>query len=162
MRISLLAAFVAALLIAPAAFAQYESGDTLVDVVSTNENLSTLATAVEAGGLAESLSADGPFTVFAPTNAAFETLPDGTLDSLLLDENQMMLQGILTHHVVEGAIRADDIQDGQTVQTLAGTTLTFQRTADGVLVNGVPVVMADVEASNGVAHAIGAVLMPEE
>jgi len=132
---------------------------TIVDVASGNPDFSTLVAAVQAAGLAETLSADGPYTVFAPTDAAFEALPAGVLDALLLPENKDVLTQILTYHVVAGEVMSADIEPGK-VPTVEGEDLTI-KVADGtVTVNGATVEAADVEASNGVIHVIDEVLVP--
>jgi uncharacterized surface protein with fasciclin (FAS1) repeats len=133
---------------------------TIVEVAAGNDDFSTLVAAVEAGGLVETLSGDGPFTVFAPTNEAFEALPDGVLDALLLEENQDTLVKILTYHVVPGEVTSDQIADGD-VTTVEGQAVTLS-TEDGVTVNEATVVIPDVPASNGVIHAIDAVLIPAD
>jgi uncharacterized surface protein with fasciclin (FAS1) repeats len=135
-----------------------EEGGTIVDVASANEDFSTLVAAVEAAGLAETLSGPGPFTVFAPTNEAFEALPDGVLDALLLPENSEALTEVLTYHVLPAEVPSSDVTDGE-VETVQGESVTLS-TAEGVTVNDATVVTADVEASNGVIHAIDAVLVP--
>lgn len=131
---------------------------TIVDVASANENFSTLVAAVSAAGLVETLSGTGPFTVFAPTNDAFAALPAGVLDALLLPENKETLTKILTYHVVSGKVMAADVTDGD-VATVEGSTIKLS-TMNGVMVNGATVVTADVEATNGVIHAIDAVILP--
>jgi uncharacterized surface protein with fasciclin (FAS1) repeats len=136
-----------------------ESG-TIVEVAAGADDFSTLVAAVEAAGLAETLSGDGPFTVFAPTNEAFDALPAGVLDALLLPENEAVLVKILTYHVVPGAVTSDQVTDGD-VATVEGQTVTLS-TANGVQVNGATVVAADIEASNGVIHGIDAVLIPPD
>ena len=133
---------------------------TIVDVASSNPDFSTLVAAVSAAGLVETLSGEGPFTVFAPTNAAFAALPAGVLDALLLPENKDALVKILTYHVVPGTVLAADIADGD-VATVEGQNVTLS-TANGVTVNGANVVTADVLASNGVIHVIDAVLVPAD
>jgi uncharacterized surface protein with fasciclin (FAS1) repeats len=133
---------------------------TIVDVASASEDFSTLVAAVDAAGLVETLSGDGPFTVFAPTNDAFDALPDGVLDALLLPENEEVLTSILTYHVVEGEVTSDQISDGD-VATVEGQSVTIS-TENGVMVNEATVVTADVEASNGVIHVIDAVLIPPD
>lgn len=133
---------------------------TIVEVAAGNEDFSTLVAAVEAGDLVETLSGEGPFTVFAPTNEAFEALPEGVLDALLLEENQDTLVKILTYHVVAGEVTSDQITDGD-VATVEGQSVTLS-TEDGVTVNEATVVIADVPASNGVIHAIDAVLIPAD
>ncbi len=133
---------------------------TIVDVASANPDFSTLVTALSAAGLVETLSGEGPFTVFAPTNAAFAALPAGVLDALLLPENKDALVKILTYHVVPGTVLAADIADGD-VATVEGQSVTLS-TASGVTVNGANVVTADVLADNGVIHVIDAVLVPAD
>jgi uncharacterized surface protein with fasciclin (FAS1) repeats len=142
-----------------------EEVGTIVDVAAGNEDFSTLVTAVTAADLAETLSGDGPFTVFAPTDDAFAALPAGTLDDLLLPENKDTLTAILTYHVVAGEVMSADLTDGQEVETVQGEILTVGVTDSGVTLtdasgNTVNVVTADVDASNGVIHAIDGVLIP--
>jgi uncharacterized surface protein with fasciclin (FAS1) repeats len=152
-----------ALLAAPAALAQsYSASDdpTLAEIAVQTDDLSTLLAAVQTAGLVDALAGDGPLTVFAPTNEAFARLPEGTVEGLLLDENRDQLTSILLYHVVAGSYSAGDLSDGQQIETLSGGQLTV-RIADGaVTINGVPVVLADVDASNGVAHVIDGVLLP--
>ena len=135
------------------------SADTIVDVAAGNPDFSTLVAAVEAADLAETLSAEGPYTVFAPTDEAFEALPAGLLDALLLPENKEVLTQILTYHVVEGEVMSADIEPGD-VPTVEGEDLTIAVTDGTVTVNGATVEAADVEASNGVIHVIDEVLVP--
>ena len=137
-----------------------EEAGTIVDVAAANDDFSTLVAAVQAADLVDTLSSDGPFTVFAPTNEAFEALPEGVLDALLLEENVDVLTSILTYHVLEGEVTSDQVTDGD-VATVEGQTVTLS-TEDGVMVNEATVVIADVEASNGVIHAIDAVLIPPD
>jgi uncharacterized surface protein with fasciclin (FAS1) repeats len=131
---------------------------TIVDVASADGSFATLVAAVTAADLVETLSGTGPFTVFAPTDAAFAALPEGVLDALLLPENKAVLAQILTYHVVSGMVMAADVKDGD-VATVEGQTIKLS-TASGVTVNGATVVVADVAASNGVIHAIDAVILP--
>jgi uncharacterized surface protein with fasciclin (FAS1) repeats len=142
-----------------AASAEVMAGD-IVKVASTTEGFSTLVAAVTAAGLVETLQGKGPFTVFAPTDAAFAALPKGLLDKLLLPENKDVLAKILTYHVVSGKVLAADVTDGA-VPTVEGQTIALS-TADGVTVNGAKVITADVAASNGVIHAVDAVLLPPD
>jgi uncharacterized surface protein with fasciclin (FAS1) repeats len=132
---------------------------TVVDVAVANEDFSTLVAAVTAAGLAETLSGPGPFTIFAPTNAAFEALPEGLVEKLLLPENKDTLVKILTYHVVGKQVLAADVAAGD-VTTVEGST--FAVTTDGgVKINGSSTVTAtDVMGSNGVIHVIDAVLVP--
>jgi uncharacterized surface protein with fasciclin (FAS1) repeats len=131
---------------------------TIVDVASADGSFATLVAAVTAADLVETLSGAGPFTVFAPTDEAFAALPEGVLDALLLPENKAVLAQILTYHVVSGMVMAADVKDGD-VATVEGQTIKLS-TAEGVTVNGATVVVADVAASNGVIHAIDAVILP--
>ncbi len=131
---------------------------TIVDVASADGSFATLVAAVTAADLVETLSGTGPFTVFAPTDEAFAALPEGVLDALLLPENKAVLAQILTYHVVSGMVMAADVKDGD-VATIEGQTIKLS-TAEGVTVNGATVVVADVAASNGVIHAIDAVILP--
>lgn len=135
----------------------------VVAVASGDEQFSTLVSAIEAAGLVETLQGEGPFTVFAPTNEAFDALPEGTLDDLLKPENKDQLTDILTYHVVPGKIMSADLQDGQEVETVQGEKLTI-KLGDSVTVDGVgssaTVTAPDIEASNGVIHVIDAVLLP--
>ncbi|RDC64598.1 fasciclin domain-containing protein [Adhaeribacter pallidiroseus] len=120
----------------------------------------TLVAAVKAAGLVETLSGTGPFTVFAPTNAAFDKLPAGTVDELVKPENKEKLTSILTLHVVPGALRAKDLKDGQTLKSVNGETLTVSKKGGMVMINGAHVATADVISSNGVTHVIDTVILP--
>ena len=143
--------------------ASMESAGTIVEVAAGNESFSTLVQAVEAADLVETLSAEGPYTVFAPTNEAFAALPEGTLDQLLLPENQETLTQILTYHVLPQAVPAAEVMSGD-VTTAAGSTLSISvdETTGTVMVNEATVVQADVAASNGVIHVIDQVLLPPD
>lgn len=132
---------------------------TIVEVASGNPDFSTLVAAVSAADLAETLGAEGPYTVFAPTNEAFEALPAGLLDELLKPKNKEVLTQILTYHVVAGEVMSTDIEPGD-VPTVEGEDLTIAVTDGTVTVNGATVEAADVEASNGVIHVIDEVLVP--
>ena len=150
---------------APASEAPAEEGTmteagTIVDVASSTDGFSTLVAAVTAADLGGTLSGQGPFTVFAPTDEAFAALPAGVLDALLLPENKATLAKILTYHVVPGKVLAADVTDGD-VATVEGQNVTLS-TADGVTVNGAKVVQADVMASNGVIHVIDTVILPPD
>ena len=134
-----------------------EAGD-IVAVASSTEGFSTLVAALTAGGLVETLQGAGPFTVFAPTDAAFAALPAGLLDKLLLPENKDVLVSILTYHVVPGMVMSADIMAGD-VATVEGSSVKLE-TSYGVKVNGANVTAADVAASNGVIHVIDAVIVP--
>ena len=167
-RSALVAAALAALLTLSACSSDSDSASdtmteettvgTIVDVASADASFSTLVAAVSAAELVETLSGTGPFTVFAPTNDAFAALPAGVLDALLLPENKALLTQILTYHVVSGMVMAADVTDSD-VATVEGQNIKLS-TAEGVTVNGATVVAADVAASNGVIHAIDAVILP--
>ncbi len=134
-------------------------GESVVDVAAANENLSTLVTAVTEAGITDILATEGPFTVFAPTDAAFDALPEGSVDELLLPENNEQLQMVLASHVVMGVTGADDLEDGMTVTTLSEEELEVSVAEDGTIsVGGSTVTESDVEASNGVIHVIDSVI----
>lgn len=148
------------------------AGD-IVAIASGNADFSTLVTAVQAAGLVETLQGAGPFTVFAPTNAAFEKIPAADLQALLQPEQRTALTGVLTYHVVPGNVSAAALAEqitaggGQaTLTTVEGGTLTARANADGSITltdekgGSATVVQADVAASNGVIHAIDTVVMP--
>ncbi|WP_324028363.1 fasciclin domain-containing protein [Maribacter sp. BPC-D8] len=147
--------------------------ETIVDVAVGNENFTTLVAAVTAADLVETLSSEGPFTVFAPVNSAFEALPDGTVESLLEPSSKDALSGLLTYHVVSGKYMAADVIKAITdnngsfdVKTVQGGTIVLSLNGDKVMLkdekgNMATVVMADVAASNGVIHAIDGVVMPK-
>ena len=130
----------------------------IVAVASGNPDFSTLVAALSAAGLVETLQGEGPFTVFAPTDAAFAALPEGLLEKLLLPENIAVLTAILTYHVVPGMVMSTDVTAGD-VATVEGSTIAIT-TDVGVMVNGANVVAVDVAASNGVIHVIDAVIVP--
>jgi len=133
---------------------------TIVDVASSNEDLSTLVTALKAANLVDALSGDGPITVFAPTNEAFENLPEGTLETLLNPENIEDLQSILTYHAVNGMIMSSDLVTTP-IATLNGEDVQVTVNEDGsVMINNANVVTADIMGGNGVVHIIDAVLLP--
>jgi len=140
--------------------AAMEEADIVTTAIATPE-LSTLVAAVTAAELVETLQSAGPFTVFAPVNEAFAALPAGTVDTLLLPENQADLQGVLTYHVVAGAVMAADLVDGMIVETVNGESITINLSPEGVTINdSANVVIADVMTSNGVVHVIDGVLLP--
>ena len=133
------------------------AGD-IVAVASATEGFTTLVAALTAAGLVETLQGEGPFTVFAPTDAAFAALPEGLLEKLLLPENVEVLKSILTYHVVAGKVMSTEVVAGD-VPSVEGSNLTLA-TEMGVQVNGATVTQADVEATNGVIHVIDTVLVP--
>jgi uncharacterized surface protein with fasciclin (FAS1) repeats len=139
-----------------------EAPKDVVDIAMGSADHGTLVAAVKAAGLAETLKGAGPFTIFAPTNAAFSALPAGTVDGLLKPEKKADLTKILTYHVVAGAVKAADLKDGQKVKTLQGGELTVSIKDGKVKINGANVTAADLSGSNGVIHVIDGVLMPKK
>lgn len=149
-----------------------DSKSTIVGVAAANENFTTLVAAVKAADLVETLSSEGPFTVFAPTNDAFAKLPDGTVETLLKAENKGTLTSILTYHVVAGKFKASDVLDAIKknngsfkITTVNGETLKASLKDGKVMLkdskgNWSTIILTDVEASNGVIHAIDTVVMP--
>ncbi len=133
--------------------------ETIVEIAASNASFSTLVKAVQAAGLAETLSGEGPFTVFAPTNKAFAALPKGTLNKLLKPENRNLLRKVLTYHVVSGDLMAKDLRFGR-LATVEGNSVTVRLRHGNVRINKSNVVKADVNAKNGVIHAIDRVLLP--
>ncbi len=133
----------------------------VAEIAMDDARLTTLVAAIQAAGLGETLAGDGPFTVFAPTNDAFYALPAGTLEELLLPENQERLKGILTFHVVPGRVMSADLA-GKSMEadTVNGAKLSVDATGDSVMIGNATVVQADIEASNGVIHIIDTVLIP--
>ncbi len=150
-----------------------ETQPNIVEIAASNEDFSTLVIAVQAAELLETLSSEGPFTVFAPTNDAFAKLPEGTLETLVEPENKEMLTGILTYHVVGGKFMATDVlnaieENGGSfaIPTVQGGELEASIDGENVILtdangNTSTIVITDVEASNGVIHAIDTVVMPE-
>ena len=146
---------------------------TIVEIAAGNDNFSTLVATVKAAGLVDVLSGDNQFTVFAPTNAAFDKLPAGTVSTLLKPENKQKLTDILTYHVVAGEFKAGDvlkaIKDNGgmfSVTTVKGEKITLMMDGKNVAIKDANrgksiIVMTDVDASNGVIHAIESVLMPK-
>lgn len=133
--------------------------ETIVDIAVGNGNFKTLVTALQTAGLVETLSGPGPFTVFAPTDAAFAKLPAGTVETLLQDKEK--LTSILTYHVVSGTVMAKDVVKLTSAPTLNGQSVKIDAT-NGVKINTATVVTSDIVASNGVIHVIDTVLLPQE
>lgn len=150
-----------------------EQAPTIVGVAASNDDFSTLVAAVKAASLVETLNSEGPFTVFVPTNAAFDKLPAGTVDGLLKPESKDALTSILTYHVVSGKFMAADVvkaigeNDSKfSIATVQGGTLVASLNGDNVILtdengNTSTIIMTDVAASNGVIHAIDSVVMPK-
>ena len=133
----------------------------IVEIAAGNPDFSTLVAAVKAAGLAETLSGKGPFTVFAPTNAAFDKLPKGTVETLLKPENKAKLAAILTYHVVGAKVLAADAVKLDKAKTVNGASFTIEVKDGSVLLNdSTKVVKTDILASNGVIHVIDTVIMP--
>lgn len=142
--------------------AQGAASRDIVDTAVANGSFTTLATALKAAGLVETLKGQGPFTVFAPTDAAFAKLPAGTVESLLKPENKDKLRRVLTYHVVAGKVGAAEVVKMTSAKTVAGDLLTIRASGGSVEVNDARVITADVAASNGVIHVIDTVLIPAE
>jgi transforming growth factor-beta-induced protein len=137
--------------------------NTIVDIAVADGRFKTLVAAVQAAGLVETLSGEGPFTVFAPTDDAFAKLPAGTLDTLLLPENKQQLTDILLYHVVSGKVMAEDVVGLTSAPTVLGKDITITVKDGKVYLNDtVMVIITDIEASNGVIHVIDAVLLPPQ
>ncbi len=137
-------------------------GETIVAIAAGNPDFSTLVAAIKAAGLADALSADGPFTVFAPTNAAFAKLPAGTVDELLKPENKSKLARILTYHVVPAKVLAADAVKLTSAPTLSGQRLDLVLKGDKLTIDGATVTKTDIVGSNGVIHVVDSVLLPSE
>jgi len=141
-----------------------ESKETKLDIIDTAVkagSFKTLAAALKAAGLVETLKGKGPFTVFAPTDEAFAKLPAGTVETLLQPENKDKLVAILTYHVVVGNVKAADVVKLKSAETVLGQTVAIDAT-DGVKINNANVVKADIDCGNGVIHVIDTVLLPRE
>ena len=137
-----------------------ESPDTIAQIAAGSGDFDTLEAALEAAGLTATLEGDGPFTVFAPTDAAFDALPAGTLDALLLPENQDQLIDILTYHVVGDDLSAIDVTSAATITMINGETVDVTVDGSTVRINDAVITTTDIEASNGTIHVIDAVLLP--
>lgn len=151
-------ALTAATAFAMPAFAQDKD---IVDTAVAAGTFTTLAAAVEAAGLVETLKGDGPFTVFAPTDAAFAALPAGTVEDLLKPENKDKLTAILTYHVIPGKVMSTDLTEGMKAATVNGKEVTITLEG-GPKVDGAVISGPDVAASNGVIHVIDSVILPPE
>ena len=136
------------------------AGMDIVDMAAHTGTFKTLVTAVKAAGLVETLKADGPFTVFAPTDEAFAKLPEGTIASLLKPENKAELQAILTYHVVPGKVMAKDVVNLKSATTVQGSKVKIKMDNGAVMIDGAKVVQADVSTTNGVIHVIDSVIIP--
>lgn len=138
-----------------------ESAKDVVKVAAGSKDHSTLVAAIKQADLVDALSNAGPFTVFAPTNEAFDKLPKGTLDNLMKPENKEKLQDILQYHVYVGIIKPEMMQDGQTLNEVNSGNITIQKSADGkITINNSAHIIASIPASNGIIHVIDGVLLP--
>jgi uncharacterized surface protein with fasciclin (FAS1) repeats len=135
---------------------------TIVEVAVASEDFETLVAAVKAADLVETLSGEGPFTVFAPTDEAFGKLPKGTLEDLLKPENKKKLAGILTYHVVAGKVMAADVVKLKNAKTVQGQRVRIRVKDGNVMLNRAKVVKTDIPCKNGVIHVIDAVILPPE
>ena len=149
-------------LLTTSAFAMHHKSSKLdiVETAASNPAFSTLVAAIKAAGLVETLQGEGPFTVFAPTNAAFAKLPAGTVEDLLKPENKDKLVAILTYHVVAGNVMAADVVKLTKATTVQGSDIMID-TSDGVKVNNATVTQTDLKTKNGVIHVIDTVIMPK-
>jgi uncharacterized surface protein with fasciclin (FAS1) repeats len=157
MRNTLVALATATALAGPA-LADAHGGMNIVETAVDAGTFTTLVAAVEAAGLVETLSGEGPFTVFAPTDDAFAALPEGTVEGLLADPEA--LAAVLTYHVVPGAVMSGDLSAGMTADTVNGAPVMFSIDKGTVMVEDATVIAADIEASNGVIHVINSVILP--
>ena len=152
-------ALAAATVIAVPALADSHMKKDIVDTAVGAGNFGTLVAAVKAADIVGTLKGEGPFTVFAPTDAAFEALPEGTVEDLLKPENKDKLVSILTYHVVPGKVMSSDLSEGMTAKTVQGGEIKITLEG-GPKVNGATISAPDVEAGNGVIHVIDAVILP--
>ncbi|MCC6903946.1 MAG: fasciclin domain-containing protein [Polyangiaceae bacterium] len=142
---------------------QQQQQKSIIETAQAAGSFTTLVAAVEAAGLVDTLSGPGPFTVFAPTDAAFAKLPAGTVDTLLKPENKQALADILTYHVVSGDVRAETVITLNSATTVNGASVTIKVMDGSVILNDtVKVVQTDIVATNGVIHVLDAVLLPPE
>jgi uncharacterized surface protein with fasciclin (FAS1) repeats len=133
----------------------------IVDTAVAAGSFKTLAAALQAAGLVETLKGKGPFTVFAPTDEAFAKLPKGTVEELLKPENKAKLTAILTYHVVPGAVTAAQVTKLKDAKTVNGQSVKISATGGAVMIDGARVVKTDIRASNGVIHVIDSVILPK-
>lgn len=141
--------------------AQAQTNKDLVDTAVAAGSFKTLAKALQAADLVETLKGQGPFTVFAPTDEAFAKLPAATLNDLLKPENKAQLRRILTYHVVPGRVSSADVVKLRSAKAVSGDTIDIKASGGSVMVESARVVKTDVQASNGVIHVIDAVILPE-
>lgn len=132
----------------------------IVDTARSAGSFNTLVSALQAADLAETLKGEGPYTVFAPTDAAFNQLPAGTVEGLLKPENKAKLQSILTYHVVPGKVMSRDAVELTSAKTVNGQSFRISTSGDGLMVDDARVIKADIKATNGIIHVIDQVIMP--
>lgn len=161
LRKTLFALTAATAMAGTAVFAGSYGKKDIVDTAVSAGTFETLVAAVSAADLVDTLKSEGPFTVFAPTDAAFAALPEGTVEMLLLPENKDKLISVLTYHVVAGKVMSTDLSDDMTAATVQGSDIMIDL-ENGVMINQASVVTADIETSNGVIHVIDAVILPPE
>jgi len=137
-----------------------ESAKDVVKIAAGSKDHTTLVAAIKQAELINSLSNAGPFTVFAPTNAAFDKVPKETLDNLMKDENKEQLQDILQYHVYVGTIKTDMMEDGQTFNQVNGQNITIAKKDGKIIINNAANIIASIPASNGIIHVIDGVLLP--
>jgi uncharacterized surface protein with fasciclin (FAS1) repeats len=145
---------------APAHSMSQSKKPTIVDIALKGKQFTTLVAALKAADLVDTLAGDGPFTVFAPTNAAFAKLPKGTVENLLKPENKEQLKKVLTYHVVSGAVRSNQLKNGQKVASVEGSAISVSIKRGQVKVNNAAVITPNIKASNGIIHVIDRVIMP--
>ncbi len=136
------------------------SNPNIIQVAASSKDHTTLVAAVQAGGLVDALSNAGPFTVFAPTNAAFEKLPAGTVEGLLKPDQKDALKNVLEYHTYVGSLKTDYMQDGQSFEQVNGGKVTIRKKDGKIMVNGVATILATIPTSNGIIHVIDEVLLP--
>ena len=161
---ALWAGSVMAVLVSPSVGTRVKAEAATKDIIDTAVgagSFKTLAAALQAAGLVETLKGTGPFTVFAPTDAAFAKLPKGTLDDLLKPENKARLTAILTYHVVPGQVMAAQAAKLPSAKTVNGASLTIHATGGNVMVDNATVTSADIACTNGVIHVIDTVVLPK-
>ncbi|MGZ5476981.1 MAG: fasciclin domain-containing protein [Thermoanaerobaculia bacterium] len=154
-------ALIAVVLMAGSAFAGSAPKKDIVDTAVDAGTFKTLAAALGAADLVGTLKGKGPFTVFAPTDAAFAKMPAGTVEMLLLPENKSKLQAILTYHVVPGSVRASDVVKLTSAKTVNGKALSIASRDGSVRIGGAKLVQTDIAASNGMIHVVDTVILPE-
>jgi uncharacterized surface protein with fasciclin (FAS1) repeats len=161
MKVNLVRAAAAVMMTALLAGSAQAQGKDIVDTAVAAGQFNTLAAALKAAGLVDTLKGAGPFTVFAPTDEAFAKLPKGTVEELLKPENKAKLTAILSYHVVAGKVMAADVVKVKDAKTVQGGSIKVNAAGGKVMVDGATVVKTDIGASNGVIHVVDSVLMPK-